>query len=166
MDEWRKEGKGSFLTHAHAIRLLVHPLFSGTSQQCNESPKLQLQELKVSFHENQIHIRGKIRADIPAVAMIAYNDRENRGQTGYRVNNDYDATTWTSVISPQNEFWIRVGGLRDGNHQLRLASVHANGAVLTNRLHYKTKDGLPDFTRTNKEIAKITAKAAKKPVPR
>jgi len=153
--EWRKEGKGSFLTHAHAIRLLVHPLFSGTSQQCTQSPNRRLQKLNVSFQEEQIAVRGNIEADIPAVAMLAYNDSENRGQKGYQVNNDYDATTWTSVVNSQNEFWIRVGDLKDGNHQLRLASVHANGAVIVNRLHYTTKDGTPDFDRTNKEIATI-----------
>ena len=154
--EWRQEGKGSFLTHAHAIRLLVHPVFSGTSQQCNQPPNLQLRALRVSFHEDQIHIRGELQADIPSIAMIAYNDRENPGQQGYQVNNDYDATTWPSVISPQHEFWIRVGDLQDGKHQLRLVSVHANGAVTTHRLHYTSKDGVPDFDHTNKDIAKIT----------
>ncbi len=162
--EWRKKGKGSFLTHAHAIRLLVHPVFSGTSQQCNDSPNLQLRELKLSLQEGQIHVRGKFQADIPAVAMIAYNDGENRRQKGYGVNNDYDATTWTSVVSPQNEFWIRVGDVKDGNHQLRLASVHANGAVIINHLHYTTKDGVPDFEAANKEIAAIIALVPTKPV--
>ena len=154
--EWRNEGKGSFLTYAHAIRLLVHPVFSGTTQQCNQPPNLEFRELKVSFEKKQIHVRGKIQSDIPAIAMIAYNDRGDRGQKGYQVNNDYDATTWTSVLSPKQEFWIRVGDLKDGNHQLRLVSVHANGAAITHRLHYTTKGGIPDFKRTRIEIAKIT----------
>ena len=154
--EWRDEGKGSFLTHAHAIRLLVHPLFSGTTQQCAVSPNLQLQDLSVSFRNGQIHVRGKLQADIPAVAMIVYNDGENKDQKDYQVNNDYDATTWTSVVNPQNEFWIRVADLKDGNHQLRLVSIHANGAAIVNRVHYATRDGVPDFANTNKEIAKIT----------
>ena len=154
--EWRREGTGSFLTPAHAIRLLVHPLFSGTAQQANHSPALQLTSLQVSFHENQIHVRGTLQAEIPAVAMIAYNDRENPGQKGYQVNNDYDATTWSSVVTPQQEFWIRVGDLQDGNHQLRLVGVHANGSVVTHRLHYTMTDGIPDFDRTNQDIANIT----------
>lgn len=159
--EWRKEGKGTFLTHAHALRLLVHPLFSGTTQQCNDPVQMRLKELKLSFQDGGIHVRGKLHAAVPAIAMIAYNDRENRGQKGYRVNNDYDATTWTSVISPENEFRIHVGDLKDGNHQLRLVSVHANGAVVVHRLHYAIKKGVPDFTGTNKEIARITDPANK-----
>ena len=153
--EWRKEGKGSFLTHAHAIRLLVHPVFSGTTQQCNQSPNLKLRELKVSFEGDMIHVRGKIQSDVPTIAMIAYNDRGDRGQKGYQVNNDYDATTWTSVISPTKEFWIRVGDLKEGSHQLRLISVHANGAAITHRLHYTMKGGIPDFKRTRTEVSKI-----------
>ena len=56
----------------------------------------------------------------------------------------------------ENEFWIRVADLKDGNHQLRLVSIHANGAAIVNRVHYATKDGVPNFANTNKEIAKIT----------
>lgn len=155
--EWRNEGKGSFLTHSSALRLLVHPLFSGTTKQCKESPKAKYVKLKVSHADGKIHIRGSIGSAIPAVAMIAYNDRENKGQRGYMVNKDYDATTWTSVLSPNGEFRIRIGDLRDGNHQIRLLSVHANGATVTKRLHYSMKNGEPDFTRARKEISNVLA---------
>jgi hypothetical protein len=162
--EWRNEGKGSFLTHAHAIRLLVHPIFSGTTQQVNDAPNLQLKEAQLSFEDDQIQVRGKLTADIPAIAMLAYNDGENKGQKSYAVNSDYDATTWVSILSPQNEFLLKVGDLKDGNHQLRLISVHANGATVTHRLHYSMKDGVPKFATANKEIAGIvdaaTAKSA------
>ena len=156
--EWRNEGKGSFLTHSSALRLLVHPLFSGTTKQSKESPKAKYGKLNVSHAEGKIHIRGTIGSAIPAVAMIAYNDRENKGQRGYMVNKDYDATTWTSVLSPDGEFRIGIGDLGDGNHQIRLLSVHANGATATKRLHYTMKDGKPDFTRAQKEIANILSK--------
>jgi len=153
--EWRDEGKGSFLTHSSALRLLVHPLFSGTTKQCKESPKAKYGNINLSHTEGKIHIRGNIGSAIPAVAMIAYNDRENKGQRGYMVNNDYDATTWTSVVSPGKEFRIEIGDLREGNHQIRLLSVHANGATVTKRMHYSMKAGVPDFTRAKKEIANI-----------
>lgn len=153
--EWRKEGKGSFLTHAHAIRLLVHPIFSGTTQQVAVAPNLRLNDVKLSFDAGQIHVRGQLTADVPAIAMLAYNDGENKGQSSYAVNNDYDATTWVSVISPQNEFFLKVGDLKDGNHQLRLVSVHANGATVVHRLHYSIMDGVPDFATAKQEIARI-----------
>ena len=84
--------------------------------------------------------------------MIAYNDGENKGQKKYQVNNDYDATTWTSVLSPKNEFWIKISDLKDGNHQIRLVSVHANGSTTTHRIHYSIKDGKPDLSQANKDI--------------
>lgn len=153
--EWRNEGKGSFLTLAHAIRLAVHPLFSGTTQQAQEKPELRIKSLEVTHAEGEIHLRGQLEAAVPAVAMVAYNDGENRGQKRYQVNNDYDATTWTSVVNPQNEFWIRIGDLKDGNHQIRLLSVHANGATVTHLLHYRVKDGVPELGQMRGEIAKI-----------
>lgn len=155
--EWRNEGKGSFLTHSSALRLLVHPLFSGTTQQCKAAPGAKYRKLAVSHSDAKIHIHGTIDSAIPAVAMIAYNDRENKGQRGYMVNKDYDATTWTSVLSPDGEFRVRIGDLRDGNHQIRLLSVHANGATVTKRLHYSMKEGKPDFERARKEIANVLA---------
>jgi len=156
--EWRREGKGSFLTNVHAIRLLVHPLFSEGNKQSLRSASPRLPELNVALEDSQLHIRGRIQAAVPAVAMVAYNDRENPGQRGYEVNNDYDATTWSSVITPDGDFWIRIADLGEGNHQIRLISVHANGAAITHRLHYKMQDGVPDFGQTNKDIAGITKK--------
>ena len=153
--EWRNQGKGSFLTHSSALRLLVHPLFNGASIKTTESPKLKFQKLKIAHFENQIQIVGKIESGIPAIAMIAYNDRENKGQRGYMVNNNYDATSWTSVISPDKEFKINISDLRAGNHQIRLVAVHANGAVTTKRLHYSMYHERLDFTKANKEIMNI-----------
>ena len=153
--EWRNQGKGSFLTHSSALRLLVHPLFNGASIKTTEAPNLKFQELEIAHFEKQIQIVGKIESDIPAIAMIAYNDRENKGQRGYMVNNNYDATSWTSVISPDKEFKINISDLRAGNHQIRLVAVHANGAVTTRRMHYSMTDDSVDFSKTKGEIENI-----------
>ena len=156
--EWRNQGKGSFLTHSSALRLLVHPLFNGDSNQSKENPALTFKELTIEHDQESILIKGKIDTIIPTLAMIAYNDKENKGQRGYMVNNNYDATSWTSVISPENEFKIRITDLRDGNHQIRLTSVHPNGATTTKRMHYSRKDGVFDFSKAQQEIKNILAK--------
>ena len=153
--EWNSKQKGSFLTHSSAIRLLVHPLFNGTSSRAKSSPSLKYKDLSLSFNNGIIQITGKIETGIPAIAMIAYNDRENKGQRGYMINNNYDATSWTSVLSPTNEFRLAVGDLGNGNHQIRLLSVHINGATGTKRIHYSMKDGMPDLKRASKEIVSI-----------
>ena len=156
--EWRTKKKGSFLTHSSAIRLLVHPLFSGTTKQSKDAPKLSYAQLDLAWSEEKIHIQGKINSAVPVVAMIAYNDGENKGQHGYMVNNNYDATSWTSVLSPNQEFRLEVGDLNEGNHQIRLLSVHANGATVTKRMHYSIKEGIPNFERARKEILSILNK--------
>ena len=156
--EWRNQGKGSFLTHSSALRLLVHPLFNGDSNQSKENPNLTFQELTIEHDQESIVIKGKIESSIPAIAMIAYNDKENKGQRGYMVNNNYDATSWTSVISPENEFKIRITDLREGNHQIRLTSVHPNGATTTRRMHYSRKNGIFDFSKAQQEIKSILTK--------
>ena len=155
--EWRNEGKGSFLTNAHAVRLIVHPLFSGTSKQASISSKLSIHSLSIEYTNGSLYLRGSVRSEIPVVAMIAYNDGENKGQKRYQVNNDYDATTWTSVINPDKEFSIRIDDIKEGNHQIRLVGVHANGATNTQRIHYSVKDGKPNLEQANKDIKKIVS---------
>ncbi|MDC1004842.1 hypothetical protein OAQ34_04375 [Opitutales bacterium] len=155
--EWLQE-KGSFLTHSSALRLLVHPLFRGSTNQAKKPPSIGYKKLSLSTKNGAIQINGTIDSTIPAVAMIAYNDGENKGQRGYMVNNNYDATSWTSVLNPNNEFFLEVGDLRDGNHQIRLVSVHINGAITTKRMHYSMKDGVFDFSKAKQEIKNILAK--------
>ena len=155
--EWL-QGKGSFLTHSSALRLLVHPLFRGSTNQAKKPPSIGYKKLSLSTKNGAIQINGTIDSTIPAVAMIAYNDGENKGQRGYMVNNNYDATSWTSVLNPNNEFFLEVGDLRDGNHQIRLVSVHINGAITTKRMHYSMKDGVFDFSKAKQEIKNILAK--------
>ena len=155
--EWR-QGKGSSLTHSSALRLLVHPLFRGSTNQAKKPPSLRYKKLSLFTKNGAIQINGTIDSTIPAVAMIAYNDGENKGQRGYMVNNNYDATSWTSVLNPNNEFFLEVGDLRDGNHQIRLVSVHINGAITTKRMHYSMKDGVFDFSKAKQEIKNILAK--------
>jgi hypothetical protein len=154
--EWR-QGKGSFLTHSSALRLLVHPLFRGSNSQAKDPPSIRYKELSLSFNNDKIKINGTIESAIPAIAIIAYNDKENRGQRGYMVNNNYDATSWTSVINPNNEFRINIEGLREGKHQIRVVSIHTNGATTTKRLHYFVEDGKPNFAQAKNEILNILA---------
>jgi hypothetical protein len=73
------------------------------------------------------------------------------------VNNNYDATSWTSVVNPNNEFRINIEGLREGKHQIRLTSIHPNGATTTKRVHYSIEDGKPNFAQAKKEIGNILA---------
>ena len=155
--EWRNQGKGSFLTHSSALRLLVHPLFSGTSNSSKISPNLSYQKIKIFEIDSVIRIQGKISSEIPVIAMVAYNDKENKGQRGYMVNNNYDATSWTSVVNPNNEFRINIEDLREGKHQIRIISIHTNGATTTKRLHYFIRDGKPNFAQAKKEIINILA---------
>jgi hypothetical protein len=154
--EWR-QGKGSSLTHSSALRLLVHPLFRGSNSQAKDPPSIRYKELSLSFNNDKIEINGTIDSAIPAIAIIAYNDRENKGQRGYMVNNNYDATSWTSVVNPNNEFRINIEGLREGKHQIRLTSIHPNGATTTKRVHYSIEDGKPNFAQAKKEIGNILA---------
>jgi hypothetical protein len=150
--EWRNEGKGSFLTHAHATRLRVHPLFSGILKEHRTDPNPRLQNLSVTETEKGFQVSGRLTADVLPIAVIGYNDGENPGQPGYFVNYDYDATAWISVVNPDGDFQVAVDQRREGNHQLRLCAVFANGATKDFRFQYTVNQGTPDFTVMRQEF--------------
>lgn len=150
--EWRNEGKGSFLTFAHALRLATHPLFSGSQKDRQSEVKAQYNKLKISLEEGKIVLSGVLESNIKPCGIIAYNDAKGNS-TNYQVNNDYDATTWISRINEKGEFKISISDLKKDQFQIRLVAVFNNGATATQKFHYKSPDRLnPDLSTAQKEI--------------
>ena len=53
---------------------------------------------------------------------------------------------------------IRIGELREGNHEIRLVSVHADGSTTTKRLHYSRNEGNTDLRKMRRQIDNVIAK--------
>ena len=121
-DDLRGEGKGSFLTLAHALRLASHPQFSGSLKGMNLPVSSIIEELKIMPKGKAIHVAGRLVANPPAYAVVAYFDPEGGG--------DYNATTATAVPDADGNFSFSCDALPPGKSgELRLIPLHVNGST-------------------------------------
>ncbi len=145
-DELRGDGKGSFLTLAHALRLASHPQFSGSTKGMNLPVSAAIDDLKMTVKGKAIHVSGKLTADPPAYAVVAYFDPDG--------GSDYNATTMTAVPDGDGRFTLSSDALVPGKSgELRLIPLHVNGSTggwmsqTKFRYPYQVgRDGVPDLS--------------------
>ena len=119
-EDLRKEGKGSFISLAHGLRLASHPLLCGSIKGWESKPSAKPSDLAVKAEGNNIVLSGKVTSDVPVYAAIAYADPEGNG--------DYDATTATAVPDRDGNFTLTCTDLVPGkNGELRLFFLESNG---------------------------------------
>lgn len=121
-DELRGEGKGSFLTLAHALRLASHPQFSGSVKGMNLPVDSKIEDLKITPEGKAIHVSGKLIANPPVYAVVAYFDPDGGG--------DYNSTTTTAIPDGDGNFSLSCDALPPGKSgELRLIPLHVNGST-------------------------------------
>lgn len=148
-EELRGEGKGSFLTLAHALRLASHPQFSGSVKGMQAEPRAEFTDLDASTSADAraFTIRGRVASSIPVYAVVGYLDPEG--------HDDYDARTVTAVPAADGRFELECTPLVPGKAgSLRIVACHANGA--TSRLTHPyavAEDGTVDIETMSLSLA-------------
>ncbi len=139
-DELRGEGKGSFLTLAHALRLASHPLFCGSVKELERPVEAQFSELAIRERPRAFDLTGAVSAEVPVYAVVAYLDPDG--------NDDYDARTSVARLAADGRFSIRCDALVAGKPgMVRVCALHANGAVSRFQGGYRVaQDGTPDVS--------------------
>lgn len=139
-DELRGEGKGSFLTLAHALRLASHPQFSGSVKGLSTEPQGSFTELAVgrAADGKSFRLTGRVSGEPPVYAVVGYLDPAGGG--------DYDARTVSAVPDAEGRFALDCSALVAGRTaELRLVACHANGATISRGEPYAVaKDGTVD----------------------
>ncbi len=158
-DEVRGEGKGTFMTLAHALRLASHPQFSGSAKGMNMPSKAEIKDLELKVEGKGIRVTGRIESHPPVYAIIAYTDPEG--------GSDYDATTYSAVPDKDGKFTLMCDALKPGKSgALRLFALFVNGAVTGRMSHtphhfpYNVNaDGTPDLSlmETKKALQPLVA---------
>ena len=150
-DELRGEGRGTFLTLAHAMRLASHPLFTGSVKGIDAKATAALEDLSITADDKAIHVSGIVKGSPPVYAVVAYFDPEGHG--------DYDATTATAVPTDDGRFTLTCDALKRGTPgEIRLFPLHVNGSAAqqmsrtTFRYPYRiADDGTPDLSMIKTE---------------
>ncbi len=123
-DELRGEGRGSFLTLAHALRLASHPQFSGSIKGMSRAPRGAFDEMTATLAADgrSFVVSGRVSGAIPVYAIVGYLDPAGHG--------DYDARTVTTVPGSDGRFTLACTPLVPGlPGSLRLVACHANGST-------------------------------------
>ncbi len=158
-DELRGEGRGSFLTLAHALRLAAHPQFSGSVKGLNTEATAKIDHLSIAANGKAITVTGEVSGSPPVYAVVAYFDPDG--------GSDYDATTASAVPDATGRFTLQSDALTRGNRgELRLFPLHVNGSAAGQisqtsfRYSYSvTADGTPDLSaiRMRQELTPFIA---------
>lgn len=121
-DELRGEGRGSFLTLAHALRLASHPQFSGSVKGLKTDATAAIDQLSITAEGKAITVTGVVSGSPPVYAVVAYFDPDG--------GSDYDATTASAVPDASGRFTLRSDALTAGKQgELRLFPLHVNGSA-------------------------------------
>ncbi|MFI4860561.1 MAG: hypothetical protein ACIAXF_07775 [Phycisphaerales bacterium JB063] len=120
-EELRDEGPGSFLTLAHAMKLAVHPGFTGSVREMTRRPRSRIASFGFEpIHDQRgVRLTGTVESDVPVHAVIAYLDPEG--------GSDYDATTHVAVPDAEGQITLDCTAFAGERGQVRIVSVHANG---------------------------------------
>lgn len=127
-DDRRREGRGSFLTLADALRLASHPLFTKSEKGIDlpASAKILNPGLKLEKDRKSFVFSGKVEANPPPYAVIGYIDPSG--------GSDYDATTVTAIPSDQGEFTLPCKVFLPGKGAvLRIVVCQANGGRINDQ---------------------------------
>lgn len=118
----RGEGKGSFLTLAHGLKLASHPIFSGSVKGIDLPSNAEVSPVKIENRGKAFTLSGAVKADPPAYAVLGYMDPDGGG--------DYDATTCTAIPDAEGNFVLDANALAAGKSGVfRVVVVQANGAA-------------------------------------
>ncbi|MGB0776196.1 MAG: glycosyl hydrolase, partial [Akkermansiaceae bacterium] len=122
-NELRGEGKGSFLTLTHGLRLASHPLFSGCQKAMFQKGQAKLANIRVNPNEKSITVSAQVvthPASPSVYAVIAYCDPEG--------GSNYDAVTATAIPDKNGKFTLQCTSLRPTEKaELQLFLLYANG---------------------------------------
>lgn len=139
-DELRGEGRGSFLTLAHALRLASHPQFSGSLKGFADEPCGSFSHLAVTSAADRrsFRVTGRVTGAPPVYAVVGYLDPGG--------GSDYDAHTVSAVPDADGRFTIDCSALvPDRAADLRLVACHANGGTTrTSQPYAVARDGTVD----------------------
>jgi hypothetical protein len=152
-DQVRGEGKGTFLTLAHALRLASHPQFSGSVKGMNQPARADFSEIAVVETGDHFALSGHLDSVIPVYAVIAYLDPEGGG--------DYDARTVCTVPGSDGKFTLDCWPLQRGVavSDIRVVALLANGATSTWRSSFRMNDTKLDISlmKTTTELGEFVA---------
>jgi hypothetical protein len=136
-EELRGEGRGTFLTLGHALKLLTHVQFSGSVKRMTEAANVTWSSIGVATDKDgHLVCSGVVEGAIPVYAVIAYADPSGGG--------DYNAQIGAGVPAANGAFSLIIpspSASKATTGSLRLVACCVNGAATA----YAGSNGKPSY---------------------
>lgn len=153
-DELRGEGRGSFLSLPHALKLAAHPQFSGSVKQMGTALHSRFADWRLEPTADGLRVSAQVTGSLPLCAVVAYADPAG--------GSDYDAQIAAAVPDEQGRFTLLLPRSQKKNlaARLRIGAVAVNGAATVGLRAFKplamdmriTADSAYDVTRTVQQL--------------
>jgi hypothetical protein len=121
-EELRGDGKGSFITLAHALRLVSNPLFSGVERGLDEDWNYAVTNCTFAATPGHLKITGQFTSSQPVYGVVAYVDPDGGG--------DYNTVSYAGTVGQDHTFTFDLESLPKKAGQLRLVLLCASGQHL------------------------------------
>jgi len=123
-EEVRNDGKGSFLTLAHALALAGNPLFSHYDKGLEEPWECTVQETVVTTTNRSARLTGRFKSNQPVYGVIAYADPEGRS--------NYDAVSYAGTVDADGRFAVDLTPMprSDKQGEIRICLLTPSGQHL------------------------------------
>ena len=117
-------GSSGVSLRASALKLVSHPLFTGSDRGRWDDAGGHFDSLRFSSKAGTIRIEAVVKGTIPPYAAVAY-------VWPTREETDHGARTYPVVLNEGGSFSLDIDGLRPDTYHLKLAGLHANGSATT-----------------------------------
>lgn len=123
-NELRGEGRGSFLSLPHALKLAAHPQFSGSTKEIATPLKATFDAWKLTPHNKDLRVSATLKANLPVHAVLAYADPAAGG--------DYDSEIASAVPDAEGRFTLLLPAVEKKRYtsaSLHFVAVAVNDAA-------------------------------------
>jgi NPCBM/NEW2 domain/Putative peptidase family len=122
-DELRGEGRGSFLSLPHALKLAAHPQFSGSVKQMGGKAEAMFSGWQMKPVDEGLVVSGSVAANLPVHAVLAYADPAGGA--------DYDSEIAAAVPQGDGSFALMLPRpeKKSSSVSLHFVAVCVNGAA-------------------------------------
>ena len=123
-EELRGEGKGSYLTLAHALRIAANPVFSHVDKGLDEPWHTRVPTCHFEPAGRTLKVAGSFESSQPIYGVVLYVDPAG--------GSDYDAVSYAGTLGPDHTFTFDLADLpaRVKTGEIRLLLLCASGQHL------------------------------------
>jgi hypothetical protein len=117
-------GRPAYVARASALKLISHPLITGSNRGRWESADGSFESLRFSGRGHALRVEGKVTGKVSSYAVVAY-------AWPTLSKSDHGAGTYPVILKDDGSFALDVSELPPDAYHLKLIGFHVNGSATT-----------------------------------